>query len=196
MNIPEFNDIIEPNDQTEARREHLEKLREIVGNVYPNKFERTKISGDEDTISNLLKFEAVAAIVGEIKDHISKLNEGEKPDQEFKAQLNEKLKSLGDVRVSGRLTTTPRTMGKAAFVHLSDGVHRLQIYVRRDDVKGLANDSENREINGWDLFKLLDGGDFIGVSGFLVKPGKHRIQHLRIARCSGVVIKINHASYK
>ena len=53
MKIAEFNDIIEPNDQTEARKEHLEKLREIVGNVYPNKFERTKISGEEDTITNI-----------------------------------------------------------------------------------------------------------------------------------------------
>jgi hypothetical protein len=29
-----------PNDQTEARREHLERLRDLIGNVYPNKYRR------------------------------------------------------------------------------------------------------------------------------------------------------------
>ncbi len=205
MNIPEFNDIIEPNDQTEARREHLGKLRELVGNVYPNKYERTKISGDEDTISNLLKYEPVAEIVAEFDEHKSKLNEGEKPDQELKAQLNEKLKAFGNVRISGRLAVPPRVMGKAAFVHLSDGINRLQIYVRKQDAKaiinksepsaaadGLSSQSENSadvsnanlqppataggsdteqptapDQSGWDLFQLLDHGDFIGAEGFL-----------------------------
>jgi lysyl-tRNA synthetase class 2 len=167
MSIPDFNEIIEANDQTEARREHLEKLRELVGNVYPNKFERSKITGAEDTISNVLHFAPVANVAKEIKEHISALNEGEKPAPELKEKLNAQLKEFGTVKVSGRLTTTPRTMGKAAFVHLSDGVNRLQIYVRRDDIKGIANDGKNSEINGWELFKLLDGGDFVGVGGFL-----------------------------
>ncbi len=186
MNIPEFDEIIESNDQTEARREHLEALRVIVGNVYPNKFERSEITGDEDTISRILSFETVAAIVKELKDSTPK---GEKPAPELKENLNARLKELGSVRVSGRLTTTPRTMGKAAFVHLSDGVNRLQIYVRRDDVRGIYNgigtrrrgdteiegnqtesDGQNENsqlVNGWELFKLLDGGDFVGVEGFL-----------------------------
>lgn len=167
--------IIDGNDQTQARVEHLRELENLVGNSYPNKFERSKITGAEDTISNILSFPAVAEIVKELKDATPA---GEKPDQELKAQLNEKLKAFGDARVSGRLTTTPRTMGKAAFVHLSDGVNRLQIYVRKDDAQGIFNGTLNGEnpqseipnpqsVSGWDLFKLLDGGDFVGVSGFL-----------------------------
>lgn len=167
MNIPEYNEIIEPNDQTEARKAHLEALRELVGNVYPNKFDRSNITFKEDTISNVLHHEPIAAVVGEIKAHIATLEAGEKPNPELKESLNAKLRELGNVRVSGRLTTTPRTMGKAAFVHLSDGVNRLQIYVRRDDIKGVANDGKDSEVSGWDLFKLLDGGDFIGVGGFI-----------------------------
>ena len=54
MNIPEFEEIIEPNDQTKARAEHLEKLAELVGNVYPNRFVRSSLSGSEDTITNIL----------------------------------------------------------------------------------------------------------------------------------------------
>ena len=58
-------------------------------------------------------------------------------------------------------------MGKAAFLHLSDGVSRLQMYIRRQDVAGLRNDSEGGEVDGWELFGLLDHGDFIGVDGYL-----------------------------
>src|SRR5205085_5491361 len=58
-------------------------------------------------------------------------------------------------------------MGKAAFVHLSDGGSRLQIYVRRQDVVGVRNDAGGGEVNGWELFSLLDHGDFIGVEGYL-----------------------------
>jgi Lysyl-tRNA synthetase (class II) len=167
MNIPEFNEIIEPNDQTEARREHLEKLRDIVGNVYPNKFERSQITGAEDTITNIVNFEPVAEIVRELRNATP---EGEKPDQELKTQLNEKLKALGDVRVSGRLAVPPRVMGKAAFVHLSDGKERLQIYVRKQDARAVNNDTGElieSEGTAWEVFQLLDHGDFIGVSGYL-----------------------------
>ncbi len=171
--------IIEENDQVEARIEHLKELENLVGNVYPNKFDRSRISGKEDTISNILAFAPVAEVVGEIKAHIATLNEGERPNPELKESLNVKLKEFGNARVSGRLTTTPRTMGKAAFVHLSDGVNRLQIYVRRDDVQGVFNgkiipkdEPQNQTpaptaVNGWELFKLLDGGDFVGTEGFL-----------------------------
>ncbi len=167
MNIPEFNDIIEPNDQTEARKTHLEALRELVGNVYPNKYEHSKISGAEDTISHVVSYAPIVEIVNELKDNTPT---GEKPDQELKAQLNEKLKEFGNVRISGRLAVPPRVMGKAAFVHLSDGISRLQIYVRKQDAKVFSNDSGKTiedENAAWDVFKLLDHGDFIGAEGYL-----------------------------
>jgi lysyl-tRNA synthetase, class II len=167
MNIPEFSEIIEPNDQTEARREHLEKLRALVGNVYPNKFERTRISGDEDTITNLTNFAPIVEIVKELKDNTPA---GEKPNQELKESLNARLKEFGNARVSGRLAVPPRVMGKAAFVHLSDGKSRLQIYVRKQDALAVSNDTGKpieEEGKAWELFQLLDHGDFVGVEGYL-----------------------------
>lgn len=167
MSIPEFDEIIEPNDQTEARREHLEKLRALVGNVYPNKFERSKITGEEDTISAVLGYKPVTQLVKQLKDATPA---GEKPNQELKAALNEKLKAFGSVRVSGRLAVPPRVMGKAAFVHLSDGKARLQIYVRKQDARAVSNDTGKiieAEDAAWELFKLLDHGDFLGVEGYL-----------------------------
>src|SRR5205085_10047336 len=62
-------------------------------------------------------------------------------------------------------------MGKnAAFVHLSDGKERLQIYVRADDARAINNDTGapvDEPERGWRLFQLLDHGDFVGVAGFL-----------------------------
>jgi lysyl-tRNA synthetase class 2 len=160
MQIPQFDEIIEPNDQTRAREEHLAALRELVGNVYPNRFERSRATGDVDTITRLVTSP-------QITKHIPQLGEGERPSPEVKDGANAELKKLGTVRIAGRLATPPRLMGKAAFVHLSDGISRLQIYVRKDDVKGVYNGPEQRDVSGWELFSLLDHGDFIGVEGFL-----------------------------
>src|SRR5215217_2332289 len=139
MSIP----FIEENDQTTARREHLEALRELVGNVYPNKFERSEIvePGKEDTIS---------AVVEKFRHF--------KPVEEPNKCV---------VRLAGRIASPPRVMGKAAFVHLSDGVSRLQIYIRKADVVGVHNSAGGGEVDGWALFQLLDHGDFIGVEGYL-----------------------------
>ncbi len=170
MSIPEFSDIIEQNDQTAARREHLDKLRETVGNVYPNKFERSRVSGDEDTITNLLNFDPIKKIVNEIAEVVSKLAEGERPPADVKEALNARLREFGNVRVSGRLAVPPRVMGKAAFVHLSDGMSRMQIYVRKQDALAISNDTAKpieAEGAAWEVFGLLDHGDFIGVEGYL-----------------------------
>ncbi len=159
--------IIEDNDQVQARVEHLRELERLVGNSYPNKYERSHVSGAEDTISAIARFAPVQDIARELKDATP---EGEKPDQELKAQLNEKLKAFGNVRISGRLAVPPRVMGKAAFVHLSDGKERLQIYVRKQDARVISNDTLQPiegETAAWDVFRLLDHGDFIGASGFL-----------------------------
>lgn len=171
MSIPEFNEIIEPNDQTEARREHLERLRDLIGNVYPNKYERSVmqdgqaiISDQKATITNVVEF------ARPIKDrHISELPEGEKPSDEQRDAANAELNGYR-VRIAGRLAVPPRVMGKAAFVHLSDGSERLQIYVRKQDAKAINNDTGeaiDAEGTAWEMFGLLDHGDFIGVEGFL-----------------------------
>ena len=61
-----------------------------------------------------------------------------------------------EASVAGRLMQK-RLQGKAGFAHLQQGGQRLQIYVRKDDV-GEAQ---------FALYKLLDLGDHIGVTGYL-----------------------------
>src|SRR5512132_4296225 len=109
---------IEENDQTIARHEHLDALRALVGNVYPNKFARshvTNTAAGEDTITS---------IVSEFKRFEPEVPEGEKPSAEILATANADLNKVR-VRVAGRIAAPPRVMGKAAFLHLSDGVSRL-----------------------------------------------------------------------
>jgi lysyl-tRNA synthetase class 2 len=170
MQIAEFNEIIEPNDQTEARAQHLDALRELVGNVYPNKFSRSGVSGVEDTITNILAHSPIVGIVDEIKAVVATLAERERPPAELKDALNARLKEFGTVRIAGRLSTPPRLMGKAAFVHLSDGISRLQVYARKDDFTVVNNTNSANSLdsaNSWTVFGLLDHGDFVGVEGYL-----------------------------
>lgn len=158
MTIP----FIEENDQTRARHEHLEALRRIIGNAYPNKFERSQVvePRHEDTIT---------AVVEKFRGFEPKAPAGGRPVPEAIELANQQLNKL-TVRLAGRIASPPRVMGKAAFVHLSDGVSRLQIYIRKADTKAVNNDARSLiedEGQGWKLFELLDHGDFIGIEGYL-----------------------------
>jgi len=62
------------------------------------------------------------------------------------------------VRVAGRILSR-RGHGKTTFVHLGDHAGSLQVYFRRDDVG----------TDAYELVKLLDLGDFVGVGGYMFK---------------------------
>jgi lysyl-tRNA synthetase class 2 len=59
---------------------------------------------------------------------------------------------------SGRILAI-RSFGKANFLVLSDGRSRLQVYIRQDSVPALD----------FQVFRLLDLGDFVGVGGRLFR---------------------------
>ncbi len=78
---------------------------------------------------------------------------------EFSAKTAPELESPRvEVSVAGRLMSI-RVQGKAGFAHLQQGGKRLQIYVRLDAVGEKA----------FQLYKLLDIGDYIGVKGYLFR---------------------------
>ncbi|HJM85530.1 MAG TPA: OB-fold nucleic acid binding domain-containing protein, partial [Candidatus Marinimicrobia bacterium] len=58
------------------------------------------------------------------------------------------------VSVAGRIVSL-RKMGKASFFHVQDMKGKIQIYIKRDEV-GEDN---------YEIFKVLDIGDIVGVSG-------------------------------
>ncbi|HLK32082.1 MAG TPA: lysine--tRNA ligase [Terriglobales bacterium] len=78
---------------------------------------------------------------------------------EYGGQSAEQLDAARvNVRVAGRIMAI-RLMGKAGFAHLQQNGQRLQIYVKKDAVGE----------KGFELYKLLDLGDYVGVSGYLFR---------------------------
>ena len=62
-----------------------------------------------------------------------------------------------NVSIAGRIMSI-RRMGKASFCHIQDSRGRIQIYLRKDDVG-----------ESYDLFRLVDIGDILGVEGFVFR---------------------------
>jgi lysyl-tRNA synthetase, class II len=83
--------------------------------------------------------------------------------QEALAAYNDTMGDQGpDVAVAGRLVAM-RSQGKTTFGHLEDASGRLQVYFRQDALG-----------SGYELVKLLDLGDHVGISGrlFRTKAGE------------------------
>jgi lysyl-tRNA synthetase class 2 len=76
------------------------------------------------------------------------------------------------VSVPGRITALRRMGKKAAFVDLSDGLERLQAYLRQDALRE----------GDWELFENLDLGDHVGVAGtiFRTKTGELSVKGTRL----------------
>lgn len=62
-----------------------------------------------------------------------------------------------NVSIAGRIMAI-RRMGKASFAHIQDHQGRIQIYLKKDEIG-----------DSYDIFKLMDIGDIIGVEGFVFK---------------------------
>ena len=79
--------------------------------------------------------------------------------EQYSAKTAEELDNPRvNVSVAGRIMSI-RLQGKAGFAHLQQGGKRLQIYVKLDFVGE----------QGFQLYKLLDIGDYIGVKGYLFR---------------------------
>src|SRR2546421_10403194 len=83
------------------------------------------------------------------------------------AEVREHFKEGETFRVAGRITAH-RDMGKSHFLDLRDATGRIQIYLHAKEV--------GSEL--FDLFRLLDIGDFIGVEGtcFVTKSGEPTVK--------------------
>jgi lysyl-tRNA synthetase class 2 len=70
----------------------------------------------------------------------------------------ELVEAKPEVRLAGRLRAV-RGHGKVSFADLSDGADQMQIYLRKNDL----------DETSWQVFKLLDLGDFLGVEGTIFR---------------------------
>ncbi len=81
----------------------------------------------------------------------------------------ENKEQFADVCIAGRIMSV-RDMGKANFAVIQDGVGKIQLYIRRDDICP----GEDKSLYDIVWKKLLDIGDIIGVKGFafITKSGE------------------------
>ena len=91
----------------------------------------------------------VDAHTAEIKETFTDPAEGEAPRE---------------VAIAGRVMSR-RIMGKAAFIELQDADGRIQVYISRDDICP----DEDKELYNTVFKKLLDIGDFVGITGFVFR---------------------------
>lgn len=74
----------------------------------------------------------------------------------------ENAEPFKNISIAGRLMTR-RIMGKAAFAEIQDSTGRMQVYINRDEVCP----GEDKTLYNSLFKKLLDIGDFIGVTGYV-----------------------------
>lgn len=85
--------------------------------------------------------------------------------EQYGQSPNEDLEKMEQVfKIAGRIIAL-RKMGKSSFLHLFDGEEKLQIYVRQDMMPE----------KDYAVYKLLDIGDIIGVSGKLFRTHSNEL---------------------
>jgi len=92
--------------------------------------------------------------------------------EKFSEKDGEELeKETTEYSLAGRIMAM-RVFGKAAFIHIKDSTGQIQAYIRKDKVGE----------EGYQLFKLMDIGDHIGIKGpfFKTRTGELTVLALEI----------------
>ena len=130
------------SDQELARRAKLDKYKELGIDPFGQAYDQKNHSQEVKDLAN--------KEINAFKEANKDLDE-----ETLKANLHEYLENKNiTVSVAGRIMFI-RKMGKASFFSIQDKMGKIQIYIKRDTV-GEAN---------YDLFKMADIGDFVGVEG-------------------------------
>jgi lysyl-tRNA synthetase class 2 len=132
------------SEQEIVRREHLQAMIDLGINPYPA--EEFKMQLDHHKDRDITTSEAIR--------YFEKVEKVEKVGQ------NVPLKIV----IAGRLMSK-RVMGKNTFAHIQDCSGQIQVYVQRD----VISPEEDKTMYNTVFKKLLDLGDYIGVSGTMFR---------------------------
>ena len=131
--------------QEQVRRDKLAKYKELGIDPFGSRYDATDKSA------------SIKAAVSVKVEEFKKANEG-LAEEELKQKLHEYVESLGiKANVAGRIMFI-RKMGKASFLSLQDREGKIQVYLKRDTL----GDAQ------YDLFKLADIGDIVGIEGTIM----------------------------
>ncbi|MFQ6083292.1 MAG: lysine--tRNA ligase [Candidatus Aminicenantia bacterium] len=119
--------------------------------------------GEEKTDQEIAREEKFRKLielgVSPFPDKYSKTHSVSDVVEEFSSYSRQDLdKEKFKVSVPGRIISL-RKMGRASFFHISDGLNKIQGYIKQDKV----GEKE------YQIFNLLDIGDFIGIEGILFR---------------------------
>ncbi|MHB9036337.1 MAG: lysine--tRNA ligase [Armatimonadota bacterium] len=135
--------LIPEDELIKARVEKLERMKSLGKDPFAlERYERAasvKSTDNSETIVEPYSADVIAAY------------ETHEPKE------GEEARATVDASLAGRVVSV-RLMGKAAFVHIQDRKGKIQIYLKMDE---LGDDYE--------MVKMLDLGDFIGVNGFIFR---------------------------
>ena len=144
---------LELSEQEIARRASLEQLRQRGIEPYP-----------------AAEF-PVNAWSDEIRDNFTDLpfqtdDEGNtlKDEEGTPLRIAATPENSRNVTIAGRMMGR-RIMGKAAFAEIQDARGRIQVYIQRDELCP----EDDKDLYNVVFKKLLDLGDFIGVSGYVFR---------------------------
>ncbi len=138
--------VLELSEQEIVRRQNMQALRDMGIEPYP-----------------AAEFPVTAWSTDIIKDFVDLpvIGKDEEGNDVREAATPENSRV---VSVAGRVMSK-RIMGKAAFAELQDSKGRIQVYVQRDAICP----DENKDLYNVVFKKLLDLGDFIGVTGYVFR---------------------------
>jgi lysyl-tRNA synthetase class 2 len=127
--------------------------------VFQSEFERDLFTQRQETLKKIEALGQRAYPNSFKKTSGEQLDELKEIREKYDPVTGEQLEAERvNVTVAGRIMAI-RAQGKAGFAHLQQNGERLQIYVRKDAVGD----------QGFELYRLLDLGDHIGVSGYLFR---------------------------
>ena len=138
--------VLELSEQEIVRRQNMEALREMGIEPYPAA-EFPVTAWSTEIIKNFVDL----PIIGKDEEG-NDVRETATPE------------NSPVVSVAGRIMSK-RIMGKAAFAELQDSKGRIQVYVQRDAICP----DEDKDFYNVVFKKLLDLGDFIGVTGYVFR---------------------------
>jgi len=148
------------DELTKARREKLERFREIGANGYPNDFK-------PNSTIKLLR-DCYDDAQAPIEERVP-----EPYDQEALDKVNASAAEGGGgwsgepFKIAGRIKLH-RCMGKSTFAQIADHSGIIQIYLRRSDEEEDGNVPREQ----YNAFKKYDLGDIVGVEGWLYRTNK------------------------
>ena len=155
------------------RQEKIKKSQELVKRKvkpYPHKWNKKRSRSTE-----LLEIFKKASL-----DPKSERSSLQGSESSKKVAFNSQSRQSSQFHIAGRLMRK-RSMGKAAFFNIQDEAGEFQCYIREDDFlqnskkEKIARDKKPESpATAWEIWKLSDIGDILGLSGelFQTKRGE------------------------